>query len=346
MSAPACPRAHGHPGRALGTGLVGTAPARRRRALRGALGLAALLGLAAAPAAAAVELEGTWHVLVHYTDPQTAHPEALRWDDRIWVFTREGGRLRWTEYPIVVFRDASGRFESLGTNRQSRVLGAWEPNPGQRDQIREGLEVNERGSRTKTLRGSADAGWRSRDARQAFSANTLVYSTVWSVDDPQGLPVFRIEEALAGARTENLEGVTRYRTTEVAEGGDVLRGRFARDGTRTGTFRMRRAAAVRDLEGSGRSNQERLQEYFATQMGLGPLLRESGGEDLDPEALRERVVEALEEAMRERGLDPERYRPEIRRMADRILEEVDRGRSPEQIERMIREGEIRALPAP
>jgi len=323
----------------------GPAARRRRRALRGALGLAALLGLASAPAAA-VELEGTWHVLVHYTDSQTAHPEAQRWDDRIWVFSREGSRLRWTEYPIVVFLDASGRFESLGTNRQSRVLGAWEPNPGQRAEIREGLQVNERGSRTKTLRGSPAEGWRSRDARQAFSANTLVYSTVWTIDDPQDRPVFRIAESLAGSRTENLEGVTEYRTTEVAEGGDVLRGRFGRDGTRTGTFRMRRAGAARDLEDSGRSNEERLQEYFATQMGLGPLLREGGAEELDPEALRERVVEGIEEAMRGRGLDPERHRPEIRRMADQILEEVDRGRSPEEIERMIREGEIRALPVP
>lgn len=310
--------------------------------------LLAAAALAAGPSAAAVELEGTWHVLVHYTDSQGADPEAVRWDDRVWVLRREGARLRWVEYPIVVFDDASGRFEKLGTNRQSRVLGAWEPDAGQLAEIRAGLEVNPRGSRTKTLRGSPREGWRSRGAMQAFSANTLVYSTVWTIEDPVDLPVFRIEESLAGARAESLEGVTEYRTDEVAEGGDVLRGTFRRDGTRAGTFRMRRAGAVSDVAGSGRSQSERLMEMFAGQQGLGAVLEGRSGdgplEGEQAEALRAAVVEQMEADMRSRGMDPERYRPEIDRMADRILGQLRRGRSPDQIERMIREGEISPLP--
>ena len=38
---------------------------------------------ALAPAAGAVELEGTWHVLVHYTDDNTANPDQPRWEDRL-----------------------------------------------------------------------------------------------------------------------------------------------------------------------------------------------------------------------------------------------------------------------
>ena len=78
---------------------------------------AAQRGEAEQPAPAEVDLIGTWHVLVHYTDANSNDPEQLRWDDRIWSFERTGSRLRWDEAPIVVFGDNSGRFEHLGTNR-------------------------------------------------------------------------------------------------------------------------------------------------------------------------------------------------------------------------------------
>ena len=48
---------------------------------------------------------GAWHVLVHYEDAASSGAERERWDDRAWVFEREGDRLRWTEYPVVVFDD-------------------------------------------------------------------------------------------------------------------------------------------------------------------------------------------------------------------------------------------------
>ena len=46
--------------------------------------------------AEAVDLIGTWHVLVHYKDSATDHPERERWVDRVWKFEREGSRLAWT----------------------------------------------------------------------------------------------------------------------------------------------------------------------------------------------------------------------------------------------------------
>ena len=61
----------------------------------------------------------------------------------------KGSRLRWTEYPMVIFGDGTGRFESLGTNRASRVLQHWEPNKAQRAEIASGLQVNSRGSKSK-----------------------------------------------------------------------------------------------------------------------------------------------------------------------------------------------------
>ena len=86
------------------------------------------LALALAPAAAGageVSLEGTWHVIAHYTDSATNNPCSPRWEDRVWVFQREGDRLRWVDYPIVVLSDDRGRFEG-----RKRVLGYWEPNDG------------------------------------------------------------------------------------------------------------------------------------------------------------------------------------------------------------------------
>ncbi len=71
----------------------------------------------AAPAAALdgvgmEDLLGTWHVLVHYKDSGAGNPDARRWEDRIWVFELEGSRVKWTDYPIVVFGNSSGRFEA------------------------------------------------------------------------------------------------------------------------------------------------------------------------------------------------------------------------------------------
>ena len=41
---------------------------------------------APAHAAAPLELSGTWYVLVHYTDSESANPSRVHWEDRIWVF--------------------------------------------------------------------------------------------------------------------------------------------------------------------------------------------------------------------------------------------------------------------
>ena len=94
-----------------------------------------MLAAVAAPATADVDLPGTWYVLVHYKDDQSHDKDAMHWDDRVWAFEREGEKLRWTEYAIVVFDDRTGRFERTRAG-MVRVLHAWEPNPLQRKQIR------------------------------------------------------------------------------------------------------------------------------------------------------------------------------------------------------------------
>jgi hypothetical protein len=237
----------------------------RSRASRqaGASLLAILVGLwlSAAPAGAddSLDLIGTWHVLIHYTDDNTHAPEQLRWDDRVWEFEQAGSQLRWTEYPIVVFQDSDGRFENLGGSHASRVLHAWEPNDRQRAQIEGGLEVSKRGRLSKTLR-KRDGEWRSAGRTQAASASIVTYQQNWSIEGDLAKPTFRREDVLGAASTDTLEGVTLYTTTEVQPGANVLVGSFERDGTRHGTFRMTRSGPTEDVKGSGKSNTERLRD--------------------------------------------------------------------------------------
>ena len=212
------------------------------------------------PAPAAVDLLGTWHVLVHYTDANSNDPEQLRWDDRIWSFERTGSRLRWDEAPIVVFGDSSGRFEHLGTNRARRITGAWEPNEKQFVQIQEGLEVNDRGKKSKKLQQVEGVGWSSQSSSPSTSASVLSYVEHWSIQGTPERPIFRREDQLGPERSSDLDGVTLYSTTWVDPSGALLRGRFERDGTREGTFRMLRAAPVSGVRGSGKTQSERFRD--------------------------------------------------------------------------------------
>lgn len=301
----------------------------------------ALIGLAGG--ARAVELEGDWHVLVHYRDAASGKPEQWRWEDRVWHFERDGDRLVWTDYPIVVFHDESGRFERLGTNRQSRVLGAWEPDEGQRSNIAAGLEVNPRGAKTKRLRGSDATGWSSGGHATAASANLLTYTETWTIESPSELPVFMRTDVLGGARAEDLEGVTRYATAAVESDGNLLRGTWLRDGTREGTFRMTRSGTTQAVRGSGRSNAERVRELF---FGSAAALGDGGAADRpEPEApeevwqaVRTQVREELERSAIAQGESPGALEAELDRLADEIVGLMREGRSREEIERRLREG--------
>jgi hypothetical protein len=241
---------------------------------------AALLGVGpfVSEAAESVDLDGSWHVLVHYTDSSSNKPGQVRWDDRVWMFERKGSDLVWTEYPLVVFSDDTGRFER--SRGYHRVLGAWEPTPVQRAQIENGLQVNDRGSNTKRLRGSDQTGWRSGAKGGPSAGNVISYTETWSVEGLPGLPIFVKTDSLSGGMADDAgyEGGSRYVTEAVEDGGAVLRGRFERDGgTRKGTFRMQRSGAVsKVVAGDMTPNQkaaQRLQEVLLSGEASKALLR-------------------------------------------------------------------------
>lgn len=200
-------------------------------------GFASESSVAAVPARG-LELTGTWYLLVHYRDEATPPADAVQWEDRLWRFEFDGSRLLWTEFPVVVFRDSSGRFEMLAGDRPARTLGAWLPNAAQLEEIARGLEIEGRGARSKSLRGSAGSGYRSVGGLRSESTSVIGYHESWRIDGLLALPVFVRDDAMGSGRTDDVRGHTRYTTTVVQPGGDELSGEYERDGVRHGRFRM------------------------------------------------------------------------------------------------------------
>jgi hypothetical protein len=254
-----------------------------RAAIATALGTSVAVG--AAPARAEVNLHGNWHVLVHYKDDASANPDTPRWDDRVWSFEPSGSRLRWMEWPLVTFSNETGRFERRATGQYARVMHFWEPNESQLGNIRQGLVVNDRGAKVKTLRKDGDD-WRSTGRARVATALTITYQENWIVESAGDLPVFIREEVLGPAGADRLEGRTEYRTQEIQQGGDLLIGTYERDGTRRGSFRMMRAGERRKLE--EKSQKERQQEAWQREV-------------MSSQAARQEIRDGLEKALEARG---------------------------------------------
>ncbi|MCG8590026.1 MAG: M23 family metallopeptidase [Proteobacteria bacterium] len=228
---------------------------------RAALALGLLVGAALPAAAQAFEPDGAYYVLVHYQDSTSANPETWRWEDRVWVFERSGSRLVWIDYPIVLFRDESTRFRNLGTSMASRVTGAWEPDAAALRDIKGGLATNSRGSKRKRLRGSDADGWESRGAIRAASAMAVGYQEIWRLEGLPDRPVFSRSDQLDSAAVGGASGRTEYRTTGVEADGTLV-GRYERDGTRSGRFRLMPSGPRKSLA----RDPQRQQKLFASSM--------------------------------------------------------------------------------
>jgi hypothetical protein len=322
------------------------------------LTLAIIAAFAVGPASAApeaVDLIGTWHVLIHFTDDHTHDPTQMRWDDRVWVFEEAGSRLRWSEYPIVVFNDQSGRFESRAGASAARMLHAWEPNEAQRAEIAKGIPVGKRGRKQKTLRKRGDD-WQSSNRSTAASASIVSYVEHWSISDPTGKPTFRREDVLGSAETEGLEGVTQYSATEVLDGGDELRGSFSRDESRRGSFRMVRSGETKEVKAKKKREGQRFyEEFLGTGFDLaldrkGSALREAVAASAEGEGVvsaelrtqvRAEIAAEIAERIRESGDDPDRYEREVESLSESIEAAlIEAGRSPTEIVEMLKDGRI------
>jgi hypothetical protein len=322
--------------------------------------LLAVLAPGAARAVGADDLVGAWHVLVHYQDAGTENPEAKRWEDRIWVFERVGDQLRWTDYPIVVFDDDTGRFEAIGGNRASRVLDYWEPNAAQQEQIRQGLAINSRGSRSKTLSGSDAKGWSSaRKSGAGYkSSRFITYEETWNIDGMPDKPRFERQDSMGSGGSDDFEGRTLYETDTVESGGDVLRGRFDRDGQRKGTFRLQRSGEVRSVaEGGGKSaaGQQMKRAEFIAMLAPGLVTLPGGRTEAEwreavtsPRAKEERLAlrAAIEEGLRTQVLTEEDVRSHYTVLTNLAVELerlfVEENKSLDDLRKMMVQGEVLA----
>jgi hypothetical protein len=288
-------------------------------------------------------------VLVHYRDLRSAQPEQDQWEDRVFVFEREGDGLRFREYPVVLFDDEDGRFSRRGGETE-RSLGSWEPNPGQRAEIARGLRVRGDGVREKLLREAAPGRWSS--ARSAFdSARTVGFESIVELDLSGAAPRIRVSDSLGSSAALSLEGRTEY-VGESTGAGEIL-GRFDRDGRRVGRFRMLRSGAPGGraappsrppAEPTRAEVEDRLYRSLGRQLAVSEALPERfpGGGAAERAALGERVRAGLDALFEDQGNDPRAHAPTLQRLSaavERLY--VEEGRSREEIGRMLEDGRLR-----
>jgi hypothetical protein len=303
----------------------------------------------AATAAPELDLLGTWYVLVHYRDEATASPEAEQWDDRVWVFGKKGSRLSWTEYPLVGFEDQRGRFERTMSGAQSRVLAAWEPNAKQRAQIAEGLEVDSRGSKTKTLRGSASRGYKNVGGLRTQSVSVIGYHETWSIKGLPDKPVFARDDLMGSGRTQSMEGRTEYAGEEVLEGGTLIRGTYERDGTRHGVFRMMRAGELITAGGRKKKKDTSHKRPYLTVFAFQQDKREiatlaNRGDAISDEELarlRSLLNKSIERTLSDHGIEG----PDLVLRSESLASQVEAllvrdGKTIDEIDDMVSEGMI------
>jgi len=307
----------------------------------------ASFALAEAALGVDLDLEGSWHVLVHYTDRASHRPDQPQWEDRLWTFERQGDRLRWHDYPIVVFGDRRGRYESRGSDVRS--VGSWEPDRSQELEIEAGLDVSSRGASKRTLR-RTPAGWSSSARSAAEAADIVVWQSIWEIDLEGDVPRFAVRDSLGNAAVEAIRGTTLYAGDVVRADGRRVEGRYERDGQRSGTFRMTRTGLPGTFEAVRAAEPEKEEVYGRFYAELGRQLRtvsdlpESSGplEGAERDAFRERIRAAVEERYRAQGNDPRPHAPQVEALTvaiERLY--LDEGRTLEDIGLMIESGEVR-----
>ena len=93
-------------------------------------------------------------------------------------------------------------YNLVTSGRQVKSEGAWSPNAQQREEIEKGLEVNSRGARSKSLRKTAQQGYRSSGSMRRDSVSVIGYSETWEILELAGLPIFRRNDVMESGRSD------------------------------------------------------------------------------------------------------------------------------------------------
>ena len=194
-------------------------------------------------------LLGDWYVLIHFEDRPEGSAEGSRWDDEIWRIKASKENLRWAIFPHVDMNQTRGRYQERSDGRVALSRGPWSPDAQQWEEIRSGLKTDPYSSRSKTLRPNVPDGWRSSGRLRSASASMVGYHELWEISFKGDLPVFSRLDSMGSARTDVLDGQTRFISdARDPENGELV-GRYQRGEDFQGRFRMVRMKN-RDASGS------------------------------------------------------------------------------------------------
>ena len=183
-------------------------------------------------------LLGDWYVLIHFEGRPEGETESPQWEDQIWTIKASKENLRWTIFPHVEMKRTRGRYQERSDGLVALSPGPWSPDAQQWEEIRSGLKTDPYSSRSKTLRPSGPDAWRSSGRLRSASASMVGYHELWQIRFEGHLPVFSRVDSMGSARTDVLDGQTRFITEARDSDEGEWVGRYQRGEAFQGRFRM------------------------------------------------------------------------------------------------------------
>jgi hypothetical protein len=184
-----------------------------------------------------LELSGDWYVLLHFKDAKSEDKSLVKFKDFAWSIQQDPERIVWTEYPYVIFDEGT----EVTRRYKMRAHEPWEPEGLVLGLLQKHLDVSSRAERSKTLKGSCAAGFRSPPAiGSGGGARTLTFTRDWSLAFAADKVSVRIVDSLGGSDLlGEMQEATLYEITQRVSDGE-LRGTYA-EGTKSGRLRMIRS---------------------------------------------------------------------------------------------------------
>ncbi len=186
------------------------------------------------------DLNGSWYVLIHYTDSGSENKDAKRFKDFAWTIEQTSNTITWEYYPFVFF----GEDSELVRRQAMKDATAWEPTEAEWASVREAVDVSSRALQRKRMTGSNAAGWKSLAPLGSGGLNTMSFSRNWQVSfEPDRVSIVIVDSLSGSGGLEGMEEAISYELRERVSA-DEYRGTYS-EGDKRGTLRMVRSAERR-----------------------------------------------------------------------------------------------------
>jgi hypothetical protein len=186
------------------------------------------------------DLNGSWYVLIHYTDAGAENKDAKRFKDFAWTIEQTANTITWEYYPFVFFGE-----DSEPVRRQAmKEATPWEPSASEWAAVRQAVDVSSRALQRKRMTGTAAQGFKSLAPLGTGGLNTMSFSRNWDVTfKPEKVSIVIVDSLSGSGGLEGMEEATIYEINERASA-DEYRGTYT-EGDKRGTLRMVRSAERR-----------------------------------------------------------------------------------------------------